>query len=54
MPRIELFSRGDAPGWDRWGNENPRNDIDLIPGYAQKHRQEIYFNDNNNPLKREA
>lgn len=22
-PRIELFARVDAPGWDRWGNEAP-------------------------------
>lgn len=29
--RIELFSRGDAAGWHHWGNENPFNDIDLLP-----------------------
>lgn len=31
VPRIELFSRGDAPGWHHWGNENPRNDVELVP-----------------------
>jgi N6-adenosine-specific RNA methylase IME4 len=31
VPRIELFSRGDAPGWHHWGNENPFNDIELVP-----------------------
>ncbi|GAB2937978.1 MT-A70 family methyltransferase [Hafnia psychrotolerans] len=31
VSRIELFSRGDAPGWHHWGNENPFNDIDLVP-----------------------
>ncbi|MCZ4057842.1 MT-A70 family methyltransferase [Pantoea sp. LMR881] len=34
VPRIELFSRGDAAGWHHWGNENPRNDIELLPGVA--------------------
>ncbi|MFU2317840.1 MT-A70 family methyltransferase [Rahnella sp. PCH160] len=31
VSRIELFSRGDAAGWHHWGNENPFNDIDLVP-----------------------
>ncbi|THD55886.1 adenine methyltransferase [Enterobacteriaceae bacterium ML5] len=31
VARIELFSRGDAAGWHHWGNENPFNDIDLVP-----------------------
>lgn len=34
VPRIELFSRGNAAGWHHWGNQNPRNDIDLLPGVA--------------------
>ena len=28
-PRIELFSRISAPGWDAWGNEAPLQDIEL-------------------------
>ncbi|HCH6765114.1 TPA: DNA methyltransferase [Serratia marcescens] len=32
VSRIELFSRGDAPGWHHWGNECPRNDVELLPG----------------------
>lgn len=31
VSRIELFSRGDAAGWHHWGNENPFNDIELVP-----------------------
>jgi len=31
VSRIELFSRGDAQGWHHWGNENPFNDIELVP-----------------------
>ena len=31
ITRIELFSRGDAPGWHQWGNENPFNDVELVP-----------------------
>ncbi|AUY25540.1 MT-A70 family methyltransferase [Mixta calida] len=34
VPRIELFSRGNAAGWHHWGNQNPRNDIELLPGVA--------------------
>lgn len=30
ISRIELFSRGDAPGWHHWGNQNPRNDVELV------------------------
>lgn len=50
VPRIELFSRGDAPGWHHWGNENPRNDIALLPGTVMG----IDWANDNNPLKREA
>lgn len=50
VPRIELFSRGDAPGWDHWGNENPRNDIALLPGTVMG----IDWANDNIPLKREA
>lgn len=32
VSRIELFSRGDAPGWHHWGNECPHNDVELLPG----------------------
>lgn len=31
VSRIELFSRGDAAGWHHWGNENPFNDVELVP-----------------------
>lgn len=31
VSRIELFSRGEASGWHHWGNENPFNDIELVP-----------------------
>lgn len=31
VSRIELFSRGDAPGWHHWGNECPHSDIELAP-----------------------
>ena len=34
VPRIELFSRSDAAGWDHWGNEAPSNSVDLRPGVA--------------------
>lgn len=27
LPRIELFARETAPGWDSWGNEVPHKDI---------------------------
>lgn len=50
VPRIELFSRGDAPGWHHWGNENPRNDIALLPGTVMG----IDWANDNNPLKQEA
>ena len=43
VPRIELFSRGDAEGWHHWGNENPRNDVAMMPG-AVMHID--YANDN--------
>ena len=29
VPRIELFSRGSATGWDAWGNEAPTQDVEL-------------------------
>lgn len=32
VSRIELFSRGDAPGWHHWGNECPHNDVELLSG----------------------
>ncbi len=34
VPRIELFSRSDAAGWDHWGNEAPSNSIEQRPGVA--------------------
>ncbi len=29
LPRIELFARSGAIGWDCWGNEAPENNIDF-------------------------
>lgn len=34
VPRIELFSRCGAPGWDHWGNEVESPDIELVSGWA--------------------
>ena len=34
VPRIELFSRTAAPGWDHWGNQADDPAIELIPGCA--------------------
>ena len=34
VPRIELFSRSDAAGWEHWGNEAPSNSVELRPGVA--------------------
>jgi len=31
VSRIELFSRGDAPGWHHWGDDCPFPDIELVP-----------------------
>jgi N6-adenosine-specific RNA methylase IME4 len=33
VPRIELFAREPAPGWQRWGNECDSS-VNLIPGIA--------------------
>ena len=30
VSRIELFSRGDAEGWHHWGNQNPKNNVELV------------------------
>lgn len=35
IPRIELFARSTAPGWDSWGNE-----ITGVEVFAQKQRKE--------------
>lgn len=35
VSRIELFSRGEAPHWHHWGNQNPRNDIEFTPSEVQ-------------------
>lgn len=32
VPRIELFSRCGAPGWDHWGNQAVSSAVDLLPG----------------------
>lgn len=32
VPRIELFSRCGAPGWDHWGNQAESPAVDLLPG----------------------
>lgn len=29
VPRIELFARSAAPGWDVWGNEAPENNSEI-------------------------
>ncbi len=29
VPRIELFARAAAPGWDCWGNEAPQNNTEI-------------------------
>lgn len=34
VPRIELFSRCGAPGWDHWGNQSIGPAVQLHPGYA--------------------
>lgn len=34
VPRIELFSRCVAPGWDHWGNQCPTSAVQLLPGCA--------------------
>lgn len=34
VPRIELFSRSAAPGWDHWGNQVATPSVDLMPGFA--------------------
>jgi len=36
VARIELFSRGDAAAWHHWGNENPFNDIELVPATIRR------------------
>lgn len=30
LPRIELFARSAAEGWDCWGNEAPQNNTEII------------------------
>ena len=32
VPRIELFSRCAAPGWDHWGNQAEHPAVQLLPG----------------------
>lgn len=39
VTRCELFSRGNIPGWDAWGNQCD-SDFDLLPGVAIKKLQE--------------
>lgn len=34
VPRIELFSRSAAQGWDHWGNQCPSSAVQLLPGCA--------------------
>ncbi|VFS64064.1 Transcriptional activator, adenine-specific DNA methyltransferase [Kluyvera cryocrescens] len=34
VPRIELFSRCGAPGWDHWGNQSIGPAVQLLPGCA--------------------
>lgn len=35
VPRIELFSRSAATGWDHWGNQAESPDVDIFPGNVQ-------------------
>lgn len=35
VPRIELFSRCGAPGWDHWGNQAESPDVEFFPGNVQ-------------------
>lgn len=35
VPRIELFSRRAAKGWDHWGNQAESPDVDIFPGNVQ-------------------
>lgn len=54
VPRIELFSRSDAKGWDHWGNQAPNNDIEFVPARAVKpfdwKRPDHPMNPNNNSM----
>ncbi|HDW3183871.1 TPA: DNA methyltransferase [Escherichia coli] len=34
IPRIELFSRSAAQGWDHWGNQCPSSAVQLLSGCA--------------------
>ncbi|XDY57347.1 MT-A70 family methyltransferase [Cronobacter condimenti] len=36
VPRIELFSRSAAPGWDHWGNQCESSAVKLLPGFVTK------------------
>ncbi|MEN3259363.1 MT-A70 family methyltransferase [Sodalis endosymbiont of Spalangia cameroni] len=40
VPRIELFARESAPGWDCWGNECQKT-IELLPAMATRLRQNV-------------
>lgn len=31
VPRIELFARDAYPGWDCWGNQAPKNSVEMRP-----------------------
>ncbi|WP_349290163.1 MULTISPECIES: MT-A70 family methyltransferase [unclassified Tatumella] len=44
VPRIELFSRGDAAGWHHFGNENPRNDVELFSANFKRQYQSLKLN----------
>lgn len=35
VPRIELFSRSAATGWDHWGNQTESPDVDIFLGNVQ-------------------
>ncbi|EPV5048319.1 MT-A70 family methyltransferase [Cronobacter malonaticus] len=39
VPRIELFSRSAAPGWDHWGNQCESSAVQLLPGCAVEVRR---------------
>ena len=40
LPRIELFARETAPGWDAWGNEVPAKDLREEETDGQNHQRD--------------
>lgn len=46
LPRIELFAREAAPGWDVWGNEAPTPEVKDAPADSVAAGRIPYFNRN--------